>query len=268
MNIKDYIESGILELYVAGKLSENECEDVYNKMMEYPEVLDEVIKIEQAIIKLTSAVSPPDSTISFNEINNIINNDNRKTKVITLDLGRNKWFKYTGWAASLLLAGGLLWTVYQNQELKSQISVVEMDKEMLEIQIEKANSSLTQSKKLINILRDRNILNVQLSGQAISPESYAEVYWDKKSNEVFIDAQGLPEPPRGKVYQVWSLKLNPLTPVSIGVIENFATDDNKIFALVNPNDSEAFGITLEPEGGSEMPTLDQLYTLGTVASLD
>ena len=54
MNIKDYIESGILELYVAGKLSENECEDVYNKMMEYPEVLDEVIKIEQAIIKLIS----------------------------------------------------------------------------------------------------------------------------------------------------------------------------------------------------------------------
>ncbi len=38
--------------------------------------------------------------------------------------------------------------------------------------------------------------------------------------------------------------------------------------MMNPNDSEAFGITLEPEGGSKMPSLDQLYTLGTVASID
>ncbi|MDX1427844.1 MAG: anti-sigma factor, partial [Salegentibacter mishustinae] len=27
-----------------------------------------------------------------------------------------------------------------------------------------------------------------------------------------------------------------------------------------------FGITLEPEGGSETPTMDQLYVLGTVAA--
>lgn len=268
MDIKEYIESGILELYVAGKLSEKESEDVYDNMMEYPEVLEEVLKIEQAVIKLTSSVSPKDSSLSFNDIKTIINKDDIDTKVIPLHTSRNNWFKYTGWAASLILAGGLIWTVYQNRELQSQISVVEMDKEMLEIQIEKANSSLSESKKLINILRDRNILYVQLSGQAIAPDSYANVYWDKNSNEVYIDAQGLPEPPRGKVYQVWSLTLNPLTPTSLGVIDNFTTDDNKIFAMLNPNDSEAFGITLEPEGGSEMPTLDQLYTLGTVASLD
>ena len=43
-------------------------------------------------------------------------------------------------------------------------------------------------------------------------------------------------------------------------------DDNKIFALQNANESEAFGITLEPEGGSEAPTMNQLYVLGAVAA--
>ena len=38
------------------------------------------------------------------------------------------------------------------------------------------------------------------------------------------------------------------------------------FTLENANESEAFGITLEPEGGSETPTLEQLYTLGAVGS--
>ena len=41
-------------------------------------------------------------------------------------------------------------------------------------------------------------------------------------------------------------------------------NENKIFTINNTNSSEAFGITLEPEGGSKTPTLEQLYTLGTV----
>ncbi|MEL6919223.1 MAG: anti-sigma factor, partial [Bacteroidota bacterium] len=42
--------------------------------------------------------------------------------------------------------------------------------------------------------------------------------------------------------------------------------ENKIFAVTNLNESEAFGITLEPAGGSESPTLEQLYALGTIPS--
>jgi anti-sigma-K factor RskA len=76
----------------------------------------------------------------------------------------------------------------------------------------------------------------------------------------------LPEPPKGKVYQVWSLILNPLMPTSLGVIEEFSTDKDKVFDLKNTNQSEAFGITLEPAGGSKSPNLEQLYTLGVVAS--
>ncbi len=107
---------------------------------------------------------------------------------------------------------------------------------------------------------------VPLGGQDASPGSYAKAYWNKTEEKVFIDAKGLPEPPDGFVYQVWSLKLSPLTPTSMGLLENFTTDENKVFALNNPNESEAFGITLEPAGGSESPTLEQLYTLGVVSS--
>jgi anti-sigma-K factor RskA len=74
----------------------------------------------------------------------------------------------------------------------------------------------------------------------------------------------LPTPPKGKVYQGWSLKLSPLTPTSLGTIDTFTASTNKIFTIENANKSEAFGITLEPIGGSKQPTLDQLYTLGAV----
>jgi anti-sigma-K factor RskA len=64
------------------------------------------------------------------------------------------------------------------------------------------------------------------------------------------------------VYQVWALKLNPLTPTSIGLLDKF--DDNVFFAVNNTGDAEAFAITLEPAGGSLNPTMEQLYTLGKV----
>lgn len=48
MNINDYINSGILELYVAGQLSETESKEVYDLMLKHPEVLKEVLEIEAA----------------------------------------------------------------------------------------------------------------------------------------------------------------------------------------------------------------------------
>ena len=59
--------------------------------------------------------------------------------------------------------------------------------------------------------------------------------------------------------------MDPLTPRSVGLLDNYESTNTKVFKLENIPDPEAFGITLEPEGGSESPTLTQLYTLGMVS---
>ena len=69
MNIKEYIASGILELYVAGSLSEKKNEEVHTAIKENPELLKEVLSIENAIVKLTS-LAKKDNTYSFNDIKN------------------------------------------------------------------------------------------------------------------------------------------------------------------------------------------------------
>lgn len=95
--------------------------------------------------------------------------------------------------------------------------------------------------------------------------TYVTVYYNKEENIAYIDAKGLPTPPEGKVYQVWSLIMDPLTPGSIGLLGDFENTENKFFKIENIPFPEAFGVTLEPEGGSESPILSQLYTLGMVA---
>ena len=265
MNMQTYIDSGILELYVAGSLSEAENNEVYNMMQKHPEVLQEVLDIEAAVIKLTKAAAPKNK-VSFNSILNELKRTDNDTKVVSLNKPKNSWYSYTGWAAALILGGGLLWMNNQNNTLETQISEIQVEKDFFETQIDDLNSDLADSKKIINVFRDKNIISVPLAGQAVYPEAYAKAYWNKAEKSLYLDLAGLPEPPEGKVYQVWSLTLNPLTPTSLGTIDNFKSDDNKIFSLENANESQAFGITLEPAGGSVSPTLEQLYTLGVIES--
>lgn len=266
MNIKEYIASGILELYIAGVLPEQEMQEVYRYALEHQEIYDEIIKIEDAIVKLTKTAAPKRATVLFDDIKKKLSTDNNKIEVIPITKSKNNWFAYSGWAASLLLLVGLAYFLNKNNNLEQQLDTITNTTKDLKKQIELANEDLANTTKLNTILRANDIIKIPLTGQTVSPNSYANVYWDKKTNQIYLDAQGLPEPPKGKVYQVWSLKLNPLTPTDLGIVANFSENKSKVFEIKNTNESQAFGITLEPEGGSKSPTLEQLYTLGVVNS--
>ncbi len=266
MDIEKYISSGILELYVAGLLTEAENREVSEHAKSYPEIEKEIRSIEAGVLALSKAASPGVTEKSRIEQLWATMDERENKPVIKMEKPRTNWFAYTGWAAALVLLAGLWWVYNQNQELRTDMQTRVNEVQQLESQIEAARNSLVQTRELFNQLRDKDVTIVPLSGQQVAPDAYARAYWKKDAQEVFIDAQGLPEPPPGMVYQVWSLKLSPLTPTSIGLLESFATDDNKVFVLPTTNETEAFGITLEPAGGSESPTLEQLYTLGAVAT--
>ena len=264
MDIEQYISSGVLELYVAGLLSEKENLEVHRYAMEYPQIKSEIEAIEAAVMAMAQTAYPI-GKIPFDAIGGKLQGP-EETKVVPLREKSSNWTSYLGWAASILLAIGLFWMYSENQKLQTEKALAEKNNGTLEQQIADANLSLENTQNLLALLRDKNVKVVPLGGQEVSPTSYAKAYWNKQDQKLFIDAIGLPEPPDGMVYQVWSLKLNPLTPTSVGLLEDFAMDNNKVFALNNPNESEAFGITLEPAGGSTSPNLEQLYTLGAVTS--
>ncbi len=252
-------------MYIAGSLTESKNQEIYALSLKHAGILTEILKIENAIVKLTASASPFDVTNLLPNIKEKLDLDNN-TSVIDLNAKKSRWISYSGWAASVLLVSGLIYYIIQNNQLSTKYETVKTEQKLLEQQISDANTSLADTKKLNTILRDKDIVAVPLAGQTNFAETYAKVYWQKKTNQVYIDAQGLPEPPKGMVYQVWSLKLNPLAPTSLGLLDDFITDENKVFTLNNAtsNSSQAFAITLEPAGGSKSPTMEQLYTLGVI----
>ncbi len=266
MDINAYIASGILELYVYGSLSEKESTEVYKILQEYPKAIKEVERIENALQQLSAAVAPNNSTeLLYHKIEEQIKSSNTGD-VIPITRKRSSLTTYIGWAASVALLIGLFIQFNKNQKLKQQLVTNQIEQTLLEGKINVAEEDLSKTKSLLNVLRNKDLIQVPLKAQKVDPTAFASVYWDKNKQMAYIDVAGLPTPPLGKVYQVWSLKLDPLTPTSMGILDKFNDDDTKIFILTNPNESEAFGITLEPEGGSESPNLEQLYTLGVVES--
>lgn len=265
MDIQEYINSGILELYVYGALSEKESREVTRELKKYPEVKAEVEEIEEALMMLSKAVAPNNAEHLITTIKEKLTNVS-PTPTREIPVKRINWVTYSGWAASLLLLIGLFLFFNRTNNLRNQLSSARAQNAQMEQQIADAREDATNAKELLAVIRDKNVTRVQLAGQEVAPNAYASVYWNATENKAYIDAAELPTPPRGKVYQVWSLTMQPLTPTSIGLLEDFETDDNKVFSLENVNQSEAFGITLEPEGGSETPTMEQLYVLGTVAA--
>lgn len=263
MDTKAYIESGIIELYVAGQLSEKENLKVAQYASQYPEIQNEIIEVEKAFLALSASTSPREIS-SFDGIEQKLRET--ESKVISMEGKSRSWRPYLGWAAAFVGALGIAYLYNQNQQLSSGIEVTQTEVEQLEQQIKEANESLEKSNQLLDQLRDKDVVVVNLGGQTASPDSFAKAYWNKEEGQLFIDAQGLPTPPEGMAYQVWSLTLDPLTPTSVGLLEDFESDENGVFTLANSNASEAFGITLEPEGGSPTPNLEQLYVLGTVSS--
>ncbi|MEM9076143.1 MAG: anti-sigma factor [Bacteroidota bacterium] len=263
MDIEKYIASGILELYVSGALSARENEEVLNYAHQYPEIQKEIEAIEATILDLTQKTSPGMPLNGFENIASKIQFDDKPTLVLDTK-PKTRWSSYLGWAASLVFAIGLIWTYFQNDQLKSDAEITNQTLKQLEDTLSKVKSAVADKEKILEELRAKDVSMVLLQGQQVSPTSYAKVFWNTSDEMVTIDAKGLPEPPDGYNYQIWSLTLNPLTPTSIGILADFNSNETKLFTLENTNESQAFGITLEPEGGSETPTLEQLYTLGTV----
>ncbi len=264
MEVEKYIASGILELYVAGALTPEQNLEVQHYAIQYPEIKKEIEAIEAAMMELTRTTSPKMPEDGFAKLRAEL--DDVIPFMPASSEKKTPWGSYLGWAAAILFAAGTLWMYFQNTNLKSEIEISNQEKENLEEIISTTREEVADKESLLEELRDKNVTVIALGGQAVSPDSYAKAYWNQEEQKVIIDAQGLPDPPPGFTYQVWSLKLDPLTPTSIGLLDDLASDNTKLFTLENPNASEAFGITLEPIGGSETPTLEQLYTLGAVGA--
>jgi hypothetical protein len=260
MEVNEFIASGLLELYVFGKTTEDETQEVVRMAREHQSVRDEILSIEKAVVSLSYSMSPYLSAQNYHRIREAL----LGSRDVVVMPPRRNWAGIAGWAAAVLLLAGGIYQYSVTSDTQQQLAETRVEKANLDRQLQLNATGKANAENMLAFLRDENTKAVGLGGQAAAPNAKARIYWNQSSNRVFVDASALPEPPAGKVYQIWSLTLNPLTPTSIGLLEDFKGNTSRMFEVQGTQGAQAFGITLEPAGGSPTPTMDQLYVLGQV----
>lgn len=154
-------------------------------------------------------------------------------------------WKWLAAASLLLLLGAGYWAYTSNQKYKdSQAKLAALQK-----QLDESNDQLSAMKKDVEPLSHQGMKVAALK----SPDNaaFATVFWDtaSTSRDVYLMINNLPQPPTDKQYQLWAL-LNG-TPIDLGMIE---VKQRLLYRMKNVQDAQAFAITLEPRGGSQLPT--------------
>jgi hypothetical protein len=152
----------------------------------------------------------------------------------------------------LLMAGA--WWVSHNQQAAQMAS--------LEEKVRNTETELSLRRDEVAVLSNPDNTIVKLSGVATkSPTSSMQVYWNKKTKDLYISQLNLPAAPPDKQYQLWALAGG--KPIDMGVFD-VMSDGTALLKMKNAQDAQAFAVTLEPKGGSQNPTLTEMYVIGNI----
>jgi anti-sigma-K factor RskA len=273
-NIKAYIESGILELYVLGNLSPEERLQVEGMASKHAAVKAEIDQIEQSLEFYAEQYAvEPSEAVRDKILNGLLTNlgDDRtftrprkhsgkevfENDIIPLHIRQKSFYKYAFAAClTLLLISiyGLINLYSKLQESSSQLTAMQLDKQKI------ANQVNLMDKEL-DMYRDTSYRILRLKGVAKTPQSAMTLAWSPATKKVVVDMHSMKLPAHDKQhqYQLWALVGG--KPVDMGVFDaNADTRNVKEMKLIAAAD--AFAVTLEPMGGSVSPTLDQMVVMG------
>ena len=289
MDTQAYISSGVIEAYVMGIASEEEiqileCVQKHNADVRQA-VLDAQIAIEGFVTR--EAVAPPahlkaniwaaiqteDAHVK-NEAAPIIDlfkeRSQPDSKIDVVEPTKNteipdvkpggkqfeiKNYKNYAVAASMELLVGVGASIFLFQEktkLENQLAQLEQ-KSNLE------NSNYSQLLEKWNITSNPDMKTVVLAGVDNHPGTKAIVYIDKTSKQTYLSVENLPACPAGHAYQLWAIVDG--KPVDGGMYQQSKDSIQKMYIIEN---AQAFAITLEVEGGSPVPTMENMYVMGEV----
>jgi hypothetical protein len=277
MNVKEIIESGLIELYAMNALSAVETAKVEAWAAEFPDVRAE-IEEAQAALELYAqahAMEPPadmKAKIMANFDNDFGDKSGKKEAQKPTESPEKGplSIKHEKTDSSTILGKTLPWAIAGmalvmalSFFLKSKNTASELtDCQKESTQLVQKQQVIVDLERKIDIIRSIHTKPVDLRTVPKNPllpkDLLVKVYWNAKDKATLLSIQNLPEPPKGKQYQLWAIVgKNP--PISAGVI----TYDTTAVQMMKTFDKvDAFAITLEKEGGSEVPTLNEMKVLG------
>ncbi len=259
MDIKKYIESGILENYVLGLTSEQESQEVREYTAKYPEIRKELDEIEGSLELYAEAAkikAPPHLEAKILEK---IDGSNDTSPYNQPGKGKNNGFSILFGVLFLIAALGAFWFYNSNGALKEANEDLQTQLDSLRNDCEQTKIELQQLKDELEIIRAEGNETIIMKGTDKVPLARANIHWNPETQKSYLDIINLPEPPPDKQYQLWAIVDG--VPKSMGVFD-IKIDSTILQEVPFVANVSAFAVTLEQKGGSPTPTLEEMVVIG------
>ncbi len=273
MDVKAYIESGILEAYVLGSLSGKEAKEVQVNIAIYPEVAAEVAAMEEAMLKMAQLQAAEPPAALQDKIWNAVSASQNSTgngatkapfipKVIPLEPEyryKSQW-KYAAMIAMLVCSVALNFILWQQgKDARNEQVAISGKMDQLQTEQKRIAAQLDDFQKAKAMMADTGMQTIVMHTMQAGHPMAATLYWSKSKGEAYVAMNALPEPPKGMQYQLWVIQGG--KPVSMGMLPNHIANTPAMQKVdMQVMSGEAFAISLESEGGSPAPTT--VYVLG------
>jgi anti-sigma-K factor RskA len=272
-DIKAYIESGILELYVLGDVTQEERAGVEAMAQKHPAIRAELNEIERSLeLYAEENAVEPSENLRSQILNSLVTNlsDDRNFKsarvqeedeednVIPISRARsNNFFKYAFAACFALLIVSIAALVSVYNRLQQSNTLVAS----LQSQSQKFTNRVNLMDKELSVFRDPSFKMLKLQGTAKAPSAALTVAWSPAKKKVMIDMSNanMPVNDRDHQYQLWALVGG--KPVDLGVFDADTTSKDMV-EMKSIASADAFAVTLERRGGSPTPTMDEMMVIG------
>lgn len=281
MNIKEYIASGILEAYVSGATSDQERQEVECLSSVYPEIkaelddLEDIMgdfameyqapapqsmknKIMAAIQDETQIPAMKAVTDKTNVDEQVASKDSPVPKSPRRDPSNFPW-RIAATILLLISCGLLYFLITLEDDYKAEIESQRNNIVNLQSKMDNLSNEMANQQDQLAIISSPSILKIPLNAANGEGQENAMVFWDSSNQSVYLDPQRLPSVDDEHQYQLWALKDN--QPTDLGTV---LKGDIGFQQMKNATDADAFAITLEPLGGSEQPTLEELKVIGKI----
>jgi len=278
---KKYIESGIINDYVMGFVSEQEKQEVQCLSKIYPEINEALRQAEDLMgtWAAESAVEPPEG-LKDRIMANLGEQEPAPVsmpapqaapedkEVIPLNRENTNSKPPFGWIAAAAAIVLSFFMAYQWQDslnfmnaMEQEIASQDQELEQLQEQLQSVESSKEQYEGLWAAVSEPGVQRIQLNSTQEGGSALATVYWNPDSEKTFLLRDQLPAEGADSQYQLWAIVAG--KPVSIGLLEQ-GSEELQLQNMAAVTNASAFAITLEPLGGSESPTLEQMVVIGEV----
>jgi anti-sigma-K factor RskA len=272
-DIKAYVESGILELYVLGDVTPEERAQVEAMAQKHPAIKAELDEIGRSLefYAEENAVEPSENLRS-RVLNSLVVNlgddrtfgsartaaEEEDSMIIPISRARsNTLFKYAFAACLALLTVSIIALISIYNKLQESNSLIVSLQSQNQLFANRVNLMDNES----DIFRDPSFKTLKLQGTPKSPSSALIVAWSPVKKKVMIDMTNANMPVNDKdhQYQLWAMVSG--KPVDLGVFD-VDTTSKGMKGMKSIASADAFAVTLERRGGSPTPNMDEMMVIG------